>query len=101
MIWQNPVDQMQYNLARFEVHLCQNVSGFVNIVQEYRPQGFKTPLVPLTCSFCIFASIFLNGSAGYKAIYRFGIVLGVCLASAHLKMLAFSNLIHCCHVVED
>ena len=54
------------------------------MLQQYRPQGFKTPLVPLSCTFCIFAAIFLIGSAGWEANYRFGIVLGVSLVSARL-----------------
>ena len=48
-------------------------------LQKYTPEHFKTPLVPLSCTFCIFAGIFLIGSAGYEACYRFGIVIGVCL----------------------
>ena len=48
-------------------------------LQKYTPEHFRTPLVPLSCTFCIFAAIFLIGSVGYQACYRFGIVLGVCV----------------------
>lgn len=55
--------------------------SFFFISQKFQPQHFKTPIVPVSCTFCIFAGIFLIGSAGYEACYRFGIVLGVCLVT--------------------
>ncbi|KAK9807298.1 hypothetical protein WJX73_009582 [Symbiochloris irregularis] len=63
----------------FVVCMIAGVVLWRRFYKQYRPQGFKTPLVPLSCSFCIFAGIFLIGSAGYQACYRFGIVLGVCV----------------------
>lgn len=50
-------------------------------LQVFKPEGFVTPLCPITCGFCIFGAIFLMASAGKDALWRFGIVIGVCIVT--------------------
>lgn len=54
-------------------------------LQIYKPDGFKVPFVPGVCGFCIFGGIFLMGNAGGAALWRFGIVIGVCIVSLPLQ----------------
>ena len=63
---------------------CLDTAKTTCRLQIFKPDGFTVPFVPGVCGFCIFGGIFLMGNAGGAALWRFAIVIGVCIVSFYL-----------------